>query len=245
LDPSVGTYVDGVYWARAYGLSSTLVDVDNFQALKGPQGTLFGRNTSGGAILVNTKDPSFREGLSGSLSGSYGNYNYQALTAIFNAPLVSDKLAARVVFSGNKRDGYSRNLNTGTMLNNLNDFLIRAKVLVKPMDNLRLIFSAETYHENILEDSGRLGFFVPNGFPSFEGGLERLGAAACLADQPACVAVGNGILAKDQALSGDAYHTDLGTDPRIRTDTQTFSLAATYDAGFGTIKGIGAYRHIH
>jgi iron complex outermembrane recepter protein len=54
LDPSVGTYVDGVYWARAYGLNGNLLDINSVQVLKGPQGTLFGRNTTGGAILINS-----------------------------------------------------------------------------------------------------------------------------------------------------------------------------------------------
>jgi iron complex outermembrane receptor protein len=62
VDPSVGVYVDGVYWARAYGLTASLVDVANYQALKGPQGTLFGRNTTGGAVLINTNDPSLTQG---------------------------------------------------------------------------------------------------------------------------------------------------------------------------------------
>ncbi len=61
LDPSVGTYVDGVYWARAYGLNSNLLDISSVQVLKGPQGTLFGRNTTGGALLFNTNDPKLDE----------------------------------------------------------------------------------------------------------------------------------------------------------------------------------------
>jgi outer membrane receptor for monomeric catechols len=51
LDPSVGTYVDGIYWARAYGLNGSLLDIQSVQVLKGPQGTLFGRNTTGGAMF--------------------------------------------------------------------------------------------------------------------------------------------------------------------------------------------------
>ena len=61
LDPSVGTYVDGFYWARSYGLNGTMLDVSSIQVLKGPQGTLFGRNTTGGAILVNSNDPQLGE----------------------------------------------------------------------------------------------------------------------------------------------------------------------------------------
>src|SRR6185369_9680565 len=138
LDPSVGTYVDGVYWARAFGLNASMVDIESFQALKGPQGTLFGRNTSGGAILLNTNDPSFSEGLSGSISGTYGRFNQQSLTAVLNAPLINERVAARIVYSGNRRDPYVLERNSGRMIANLNDYTIRGKLLFQPTDDFRL-----------------------------------------------------------------------------------------------------------
>ena len=64
VDASVATYVDEMVWARSYGLNTNLLDVANVQMLKGPQGTLFGRNTTGGALLITTRDPSF-DGFSG------------------------------------------------------------------------------------------------------------------------------------------------------------------------------------
>ena len=60
LEPSVGTYVDELYWGRAYGLNANLLDVQSVQVLKGPQGTLFGRNTTGGALVINWADPAPR-----------------------------------------------------------------------------------------------------------------------------------------------------------------------------------------
>jgi iron complex outermembrane receptor protein len=74
LDPSVGTYVDGVYWARAYGLNSDILDASSVQVLKGPQGTLFGRNTTGGALLINTNDPNLDD-FGGRISATYGRFN--------------------------------------------------------------------------------------------------------------------------------------------------------------------------
>src|SRR3546814_12289110 len=74
LEPSVGTYLDEMYIARAYGLNTELVDVESVQVLKGPQGTLFGRNTSAGAVLIHTANPRYGE-ISGTLTATYGRFD--------------------------------------------------------------------------------------------------------------------------------------------------------------------------
>ena len=248
LDPSVGTYVDGVYWARANGLNASLVDVQNFQALKGPQGTLFGRNTSGGAILLTTNDPSFSEGLSGSMSGTYGRFNQQSLTAVLNAPLVDDKLAVRLVYSGNKRDPYVTEVNSGRKVQNLNDYTVRGKILLAPTDSFRVIVAGERFHSDTENDVGRLAYFRPSGLAAWEAGLERLGKAACVdamgAPLPACLAVGNQILAQAVAVGQTRFGTSLTTVPRFAITTQTYSVTGTVDTSFGAIKAIGAYRQV-
>ena len=91
LEPSIGTYVDGLYWARAYGLNQDLLDIQNVQVLKGPQGTLFGRNTTGGAVLLNTNDPVLSGGVSGMVQGRLGNLNEQTGTAVINIPIIEGK----------------------------------------------------------------------------------------------------------------------------------------------------------
>jgi len=242
IDPAVGTYVDGVYWARAYGLTASLVDVANFQALKGPQGTLFGRNTTGGAVVINTNDPNY-SGLSGSLSGTYGRFNQQSLTAILNVPIVDGRVATRFAYSGNKRDPFVTEVNSGQKIGNLNDYTIRAKVLVEPTDNLRLLFSADKFHTNTNIDVGRLGYFSPNSNASFEAGLESLGAGACLADRPACIGRGNTILAQDASLAKNQFRTSLSSVPHAILTAQTYSLTASLGTSFGEIKAIGGYRH--
>jgi len=251
IDPSVGTYVDGVYLARAYGLNSTLVDVQDFQALKGPQGTLFGRNTSGGAILINTNDPSFTDGLSGSISGSYGRFNHQALTGVLNAPLIDDVLAVRLVYSGNRRDGYVREINSGRMIQELHDDLFRAKVLLQPSESFRLLFSADRFRSNAVQDVGRLGYGIPNSIAAIEGGIEQIGGAACfpggLAAGPsaACLAAGNQVLAQAQTLRDSRYRTSLSSVTRNKLTTETYSLTGTLDTSFGSIKAVGAYRSVN
>ena len=245
LDPSVGTYVDGVYWGRAYGLNASLVDIDNFQALKGPQGTLFGRNTSGGAVLINTNDPSVADGLSGSISGTYGRFNYQNLTAVLNTPLVSDRVAARIVYAGDRRDGYATEIGTGRKIQNLNNYLVRGKLLVKATENLTLLLSGETFHSKTQDDQWHLGYFQPGSLASLEGGIEQLGAGACNADLAACSAAGDAILAQTQALGGNnPYRTWLTSITESNVRTQTYGLTGTLNTGFGAIKAVGAYRHV-
>lgn len=244
LDPSVGTYVDGVYWARAFGLNASLVDIESFQALKGPQGTLFGRNTSGGAILINTNDPSFDDGLSGSISGTYGRFNQQSLTAILNAPLIDQKLAVRLVYSGNKRDGYVTEVNSGRKVQNLNDYTLRGKILLRPTETFRVTLAGERFHSDTVNDVGRLAYFRPSGTAALEGGLEQLGATACLADQAACLAVGNQVLADAVAAGRSRYRTSLTTAPRFHITTQTYSITGAVDTSFGEIRAIGAYRDV-
>jgi len=248
LDPSVGIYVDGVYWARAYGLNASLLDVADVQTLKGPQGTLFGRNTTGGAILLNTNDPNFRDGLSGTVTGTYGNLNYMAGTAVLNAPLIDDKLAIRLAFSGNRRDGYVREINSGTKLNDLNDTTFRAKVLVNPTENFHLLLSGELFRTSTYANPQRMTYFSPTGPAVLEAGVETLGAGCFSltgAPTPACIAAGSNRL--NNAIAANQRDKDtvsLSVLPESYARTRTFSATGTLDTSFGAIKAIGAYRQV-
>jgi len=244
LDPSVGTYVDGVYWARAYGLNATLVDVSSFQALKGPQGTLFGRNTSGGAILINTNDPRFSDGFSGQVSATLGRFDYRSLTAVANLPIIDEKLAARFVFSGNKRDGYSRDVGSGRRIQNLNNYTFRGKVLVAPVDGFTLLLAGEKFHSKTNDDPWHLGYFAPGGLASQEAGLELLGAGQCFANPAACFAAGDAVLQQTQDLGRSPRRTWLTAVPKTTIDTETFSATGTVETGFGAVKAIVAYRNV-
>src|SRR5690606_18386699 len=84
-DASVGIYADGVYIARPFGIGVDLVDIADVQVLKGPQGTLFGRNTTAGALLLNTNNPELGQ-FSGSIAGTGGG-DLRSTEAVFNIPL--------------------------------------------------------------------------------------------------------------------------------------------------------------
>lgn len=103
VDPGVGVYLDGVYLARTIGANQELMDVERIEILKGPQGTLFGRNTIGGAISIVTKEPG--DELAFSTDVTFGSYDLFAIRGTIDLPL-SDTLKSSLSFSSKQRDGY-------------------------------------------------------------------------------------------------------------------------------------------
>lgn len=147
VDPSVGVYIDGVYVARAYGIDANLLDIQCLQVLKGPQGTLFGRNTTGGAILIQTNDPELDE-YAGKVSATYGRFDYKSATAIVNLPLVTDKVALRAAVEVADSDGYHTDLASGEKSGEKDRWNARIKLLVKPTETLSILLSADGFgHE--------------------------------------------------------------------------------------------------
>lgn len=107
LDPSVGWYIDDVYIARTYGTAISMFDVERVEMLKGPQGTLYGRNTTGGAIKLVTQKADPSEPVYGYVNGGLGNFDQYKIGGAINIPLIADKLAVRL--SGVKdenKEGY-------------------------------------------------------------------------------------------------------------------------------------------
>src|SRR6202162_451740 len=104
LDPGVGVYVDGVFLARSVGANTSMLDVDRVEILKGPQGTLFGRNSIGGAISIVTRDPGNEFTAKGEVTtGSRDRFDTKLS---FDVPLVPDKLLSTISFSSQKQEGY-------------------------------------------------------------------------------------------------------------------------------------------
>ncbi len=135
-DPAVAVYVDGVYAARGAGAEAAFVDVERIEVLKGPQGTLFGRNATGGAIHIITHKPSQETEARVKLTG--GDYNRRNIEAMYNMPL-SDTVAMRVTGSVLRRDGYLDNLN-GDDVNEENRKNVRLSVLWDVSETTEAIF---------------------------------------------------------------------------------------------------------
>ena len=249
LDPSVGTYVDGLYWARAFGLNADLLDIQSVQVLKGPQGTLFGRNTTGGAFVLQTNDPSF-SGPAGLISATYGRFNERGATAVVNIPVVDDKVALRLAGSFRKRDGYISNPFDNEDYDNRNSWTSRVKLLLKPVDNFSVLLSADYFRANERPQPVRLGYIGP--FQGPASGLALLSYGVQLGLDPVTAkAVADQYIAS--TIDTDTYSTNnIGkspnnrgsNEPRTLTKTQTYSGTATLDTFFGAVKFIGGYRRV-
>ena len=130
--PSVAFHMDGIFIASPFSLQTDFIDVERIEVLRGPQGTLFGQNSTGGAINVISKKPS-TEGYSNSSDITLGSYAQTKFRSSSNIPL-SDKLATRFSFSTNKRDGFSKNTVTGQELDDANSLSIRSDWLYELSD---------------------------------------------------------------------------------------------------------------
>jgi iron complex outermembrane receptor protein len=137
-DTSVGLYVDDVYIARQAVNNFNLADIERIEVLRGPQGTLYGRNTNGGAIKIVTKKPSADPELA--VRGSYGNYNRWSLRLSGNAP-ITDEVFVRANFLTQQGDGYIRNLTLGKDVNDLDYVGGRIAVRALPSENVDINFA--------------------------------------------------------------------------------------------------------
>jgi len=130
LESSVGVFIDGVYQSRPGVALGDLVDLERLEILRGPQGTLFGRNTSAGALNVTTKRPNLSE-VEGFANASYGNYNFMNLQAGVSVPITTDVAGLRLSGTWRKRDGYLKTP-TGVESNDRDRYMLRAQLYVEP-----------------------------------------------------------------------------------------------------------------
>lgn len=132
LFPGVIPYLADVPLQRVS--DGVLFDLSSVQVLKGPQGTLFGRVTDGGAILLTPQRPT--DALEGWGQMTYGNFNEREIQGAVNAPLVPDKLSVRLSVDVNRRDGYTKNLFDGRWLDDKSYEVVRLGVLLKPNERI-------------------------------------------------------------------------------------------------------------
>lgn len=140
IDPGVGFYVDGVYYSRPAATTLDFIDIDRIEVLRGPQGTLFGKNTTAGAFNITTRKPSF---IPSSVSEvSYGNYGFVQAKSSVNGELFKN-VAGRLSFSGTQRDGLIENVRTGRKINDLNNLGFRGQLLFTPTDKTEILLAAD------------------------------------------------------------------------------------------------------
>jgi len=140
VEPGVGFYIDGVYYARPAAATLDLVDVERIEVLRGPQGTLFGKNTTAGAFNIVTRKPLFRP--AATFEASYGNYGFvQAKASVTGR--ISKTFAGRLSFSGTQRNGTIENVATLRQTNDMNNLGVRGQLLFAPSDRLEITLTGD------------------------------------------------------------------------------------------------------
>jgi iron complex outermembrane receptor protein len=133
FESTVGLYIDDVYFSRGFAFNSSLFDIDRIEVLRGPQGTLFGKNTIGGVVNVISEKPEWAN--NGQAEIVYGNYNYVQLRGKWNYQLIKNKLSMRLTGALTKRNGYIKDPNPDFNKLNKTDFNgFRASLFYKPND---------------------------------------------------------------------------------------------------------------
>lgn len=142
VDPSVGVFIDGIYQGRnGLSLVSDFLDIERIEVLRGPQGTLFGKNTAAGAISVVSQRPTFE--YEGTVQGVVANYNDLELRGTLNAPILEDVLATRLSGYVVGRNGWDTNLTTLKEVNNNNRSGVKSRTLWIPRDDLEIIVAGD------------------------------------------------------------------------------------------------------
>jgi iron complex outermembrane recepter protein len=142
IDPSVGVFIDGIYQGRtALAATADLIDIERIEVLRGPQGTLFGKNTAAGAFNIITNKPSFAAPEL-FVETTFANYNEKTLRGMVNLPVLDDRIATRLTGYVSRRDGFDENL-SGLDRNDADRNGLRWHTLLAPRDDLELRVTLE------------------------------------------------------------------------------------------------------
>lgn len=248
-DPGVGIYVDGVYLGRTVGSVLDVLDLAQVEVLRGPQGTLFGRNTIGGAINLTTRDPG--DELGGRVRLLGGDDARGEFYGTLDVP-VNETLGITVAALYKQQDGYVTRVLDGTELGDEDVLGARAKLVWEPSDRWRVEFVADgarEREESAPEVAIAINPLLTPGVTSFAD-LHNLNPPGFnTGASPACAAGGGPLTdptcANDQWLAGNFATFETGPSQND-VDQWGFSLTATWSAGGGvTLKSITAYRELN
>ncbi len=173
--PGVLPYFNEIQLNGVGGGSSAFYDLQSIQVLKGPQGTLFGRNSTGGAVLFTSAKPT--DEFEGYVTARAGNYDLRSFEGAINVPLAGDRVMARVAGFYEKRDGYQRNLFTGKRAGNVDRYGLRGSLTVNLTDTIR----NETVVDYLHSDGNSLSNLIDSLEPT---GLVPLIALTNFGNQP-------------------------------------------------------------
>ena len=225
LESAVAIFIDGVYRNRSNVGLTELGEVERIEVLRGPQGTLFGRNASAGLVNVITKQPEFE--LGGYGEATYGNFDQLRFAAGITGPIVEDVLAARIDAVYFERDGFLDDAATGGEFNNRDRFLLRGQFLLEPTDAIDVRIIAD--YADREEDCCASVTIVRGATAGF---IEALGGQ---------LGSGGGGLASD-----DPFDRESATTPGrgFQQDVEEWGISAelNWDFELATLTSISAYR---
>ncbi len=225
IEQGVGFYVDGVYIGRVGASTFDFVDVERVEVLRGPQGTLYGKNTTAGAINITTRKPSFTPEVR--YEASLGNRGFLQLKGSASAPIAEDKLAVRLSTSVTKRKGTIYDTRSDTNLHRLDNYGVRGQLLWRAASNLDLTLSGDFNLQNPL---CCVQYYVRTGATQRPLNRQYAALAAAFGYAPP---------------STDPFdrRTDLDADINSRQEIGGASLVANWDIGPATISSVSAWRY--
>lgn len=235
VDPGVGVYRDGVYLGRSVGANLDFADIERVEVLRGPQGTLYGKNTIGGTINVVTRRPSATPELETRVR--VGERNRFDLDLVASGPL-RDGVAGKLVAGLRTADGFMNRVTDGRQLSDENRFMARGELLFTPTDDLDVLLAVDA---TVQEQESRAGnvLFTDQTNPN-------TGATTIIGSWNALVAPGLGVgtLTTATATYGDPY-TIGGTSPSY-DDGHSYGVSLTVDRrfDFGAFRSITAWREL-
>ncbi len=224
IEQGVGIYVDDVYYSRAASSTFDFLDVARIEVLRGPQGTLYGKNTTAGALNITSRQPTFA--FEGRAEVSIGNLAFKQAKAAVSGPL-SDTVAARVAISATSRKGTIFNRATGNWINEQDNLGLRAQLLWRPSGNVDVTLAGD-YSVQDPECCGQI--YVRTG--ATQRPLNRQFAALAAAQ-------GYAVPSTDPF----ARITDLDADLNAGNKIGGASLRVKWDSGTGTLTSVTAWRY--
>jgi iron complex outermembrane receptor protein len=233
VDPTVAVVVDGVLSTTSLSFSQELYDIQQIEVLKGPQGALYGRNASGGAINITTKQPT--DELEALVRAGYGNGSSKTGSAIVSGPVAGDSLRGRLVVGYQDAEGWRDNVATGEKADPYENLTVAGKLLWAASENLAV--DLRLSHANTESTGSQFVSNAPNFVSGFPGNAQfpGNGSATPNPDLPASI----------RALIGDPNNTSVrhqGNEPGLDDREATvFTAKIDWQRPWGTVTSLTSY----
>lgn len=249
-EAGVAFHQDGIYYARPQGANASFFDIERVEVLRGPQGTLYGRNATGGTVNIISKRPKMNE-FGGEATLSYGNYDAFVGGLALNVPVLTDVMAVRASVFRDRHDGYTRNVADNDLpnLDDADDLSMRLQLLVEPSDRLSLLLRGNYFRRGGAGSAAKLiadAAVLPDGKPNPGAGDRNPdyvmvpGVGFGKIPRPGNYDLGyyqrNGLI----PISDDPWEVAYDFPSRIRNTQKTLSAELNWDAGPARLTMLGA-----